>query len=113
MKRSPFPARPLPVDLTRVRLLADAVVVPEPGRCVQCGLCSYNCPMGVDTRSYARSGLPVSDPDERVIGDPNPDWTAGVNAEGPPHARVAAVEVESTRVMAPGRPAHCARRGSG
>ena len=27
------------------------------------------------------AGLPVSDPDERVIGNPNPDWTAGVNAE--------------------------------
>jgi TonB-linked SusC/RagA family outer membrane protein len=27
------------------------------------------------------AGLPVSDPDERVIGNPNPDWTAGINAE--------------------------------
>lgn len=26
-------------------------------------------------------GLPVRDPDERIIGDPNPDWTAGINAE--------------------------------
>jgi hypothetical protein len=26
-------------------------------------------------------GLPRSDPDERIIGDPNPDWTAGINAE--------------------------------
>lgn len=29
----------------------------------------------------AASGLPVSDPTERIIGDPNPDWTAGVNSE--------------------------------
>lgn len=27
------------------------------------------------------AGLPVADPDERIIGDPNPDWTAGLNAE--------------------------------
>lgn len=26
-------------------------------------------------------GLPVYDPDERIIGDPNPDWMAGINAE--------------------------------
>jgi TonB-linked SusC/RagA family outer membrane protein len=29
----------------------------------------------------AANGLPVSDPNERIIGDPNPDWTAGINAE--------------------------------
>jgi hypothetical protein len=27
------------------------------------------------------NGLPVLDPNERIIGDPNPDWTAGINAE--------------------------------
>lgn len=27
------------------------------------------------------NGLPIADPDERVIGDPNPDWTGGMNAE--------------------------------
>ncbi len=27
------------------------------------------------------NGLPVADPNERTIGDPNPDWTAGFNAE--------------------------------
>jgi len=27
------------------------------------------------------NGLPVIDPDERVIGDPNPDWTAGISAD--------------------------------
>ena len=28
-----------------------------------------------------QAGVPVVDPDERVIGDPNPDWTAGLNFE--------------------------------
>lgn len=27
------------------------------------------------------NGLPVSDPTERIIGDPNPNWTGGLNAE--------------------------------
>ena len=29
----------------------------------------------------AANGLPVLDPNERIIGDPNPDWTAGVSAD--------------------------------
>ena len=39
--------------------LAAAVVVPDPVRCVQCGICSYNCPMGIDVRHYAANGIPV------------------------------------------------------
>jgi TonB-linked SusC/RagA family outer membrane protein len=55
------------------------------------------CGMGLATRDAAMvtacqgaptgalyitaSGLPTIDEDERIIGDPNPDWTAGINAE--------------------------------
>jgi ferredoxin-type protein NapH len=28
---------------------------------VQCGICTYNCPIGIDVRSHARVGLPVID----------------------------------------------------
>ncbi len=41
--------------------LAMGRVVPEPGRCVQCGICSYNCPAGIDVRSHAARGIPVID----------------------------------------------------
>jgi len=34
-------------------------VVPEPGRCVQCGICSFNCPIGIDVRRHAWTGQPV------------------------------------------------------
>lgn len=51
----------LPRDDERLRLLGRGLVVAEPGRCVECGLCAFNCPMGVDTRRYARAGLPVTD----------------------------------------------------
>ncbi len=51
----------LPTDGTRVRLLATGAVVAEPGRCVQCGICSFNCPAGIDVRAIARDGLVVDD----------------------------------------------------
>lgn len=51
----------LPADVARVRLLAHGVVVAEPGRCVQCGICSHNCPSGIDVRAFARDGLAVTD----------------------------------------------------
>ncbi|MBY0489973.1 MAG: 4Fe-4S dicluster domain-containing protein [Gemmatimonadaceae bacterium] len=51
----------LPTDATRVRLLARGIVMAESGRCVQCGLCSHNCPSGIDVRAYARDGRAVTD----------------------------------------------------
>jgi ferredoxin len=55
------PIATLPVDATRVRLLANAIDVAEPGRCVQCGICSHSCPSGINVRSIAREGLAVTD----------------------------------------------------
>ncbi len=36
-------------------------VVPDPGRCVQYGICSFNCPIGIDLRRHAWLGQPVPD----------------------------------------------------
>ncbi len=36
-------------------------VVPNPIRCMQCGICSYNCPAGIDVRAYAWQGLTIDD----------------------------------------------------
>ncbi len=52
----------LPQDRSRLRLLAAGLVVAEPGRCIQCGLCEHNCPMGLNPRVYARDGLAITDP---------------------------------------------------
>lgn len=41
--------------------LAESQVTPEAGRCVQCGICSYNCPAGIDVRMHAAQGIPVQD----------------------------------------------------
>jgi ferredoxin len=47
-------------DLKRKQALMEACVVPNSARCVQCGICSYNCPIGIDVRSHAFRGLPIS-----------------------------------------------------
>ncbi len=47
--------------VTKHKNLAQGKVVPEASRCVQCGICSYNCPSGIDIRRYAYLGTPVSD----------------------------------------------------
>ena len=39
----------------------EGVVVPDNVRCVQCGICSYNCPIGIDVRRYAWWGKPIRD----------------------------------------------------
>jgi ferredoxin len=40
----------------------DSHVTPDPTRCVQCGVCGYNCPVGIPVRDYARQGKVVEDP---------------------------------------------------
>jgi ferredoxin len=39
----------------------DAQVTPDPARCVQCGVCGYNCPVGIPVRDYAGLGRSVDD----------------------------------------------------
>lgn len=37
-------------------------VASDSSRCVQCGVCGYNCPEGIQVRDYARQGKAVDDP---------------------------------------------------
>jgi NAD-dependent dihydropyrimidine dehydrogenase PreA subunit len=46
---------------SRFLALAEAQVVPEAANCVQCGICSFNCPMGIDVRAHAWRGKPIFD----------------------------------------------------
>lgn len=34
-------------------------VTPAEGRCVQCGICSFYCPINIDVRRHAWQGKPV------------------------------------------------------
>jgi NAD-dependent dihydropyrimidine dehydrogenase PreA subunit len=48
-------------EASRYRALSSSQVVPDPFRCVQCGICSYNCPIGIDVRRFAWLGKSVVD----------------------------------------------------
>lgn len=48
-------------EKTRREALVQGYVVPETSRCVQCGICSYYCPINIDVRRHAWSGEPVKD----------------------------------------------------
>ena len=45
---------------TRHLTLVEGQVVPDSSRCVQCGICSYHCPIGLDVRGHAWRGEPVN-----------------------------------------------------
>lgn len=45
----------------RQRAMAEAQVTPDPSRCVQCGICSFVCPIQIDVRRHVWLGIPVND----------------------------------------------------
>ncbi|MGE3806015.1 MAG: GYF domain-containing protein [Gemmataceae bacterium] len=63
------PAVPCAVDevkslvpcVSRQHVLSEAVVVPDSIRCVQCGCCTFNCPIGIDVRAHAWRGIAIED----------------------------------------------------
>ena len=57
MKRHRF----LEDERARQEILVQGQVVPESIRCVQCGICSFYCPINIDVRRHAWEGLPVYD----------------------------------------------------
>ncbi len=48
-------------DHHRRQALVERMVVPDPARCVQCGICSFSCPSGIDVRLHSWRGEPVAD----------------------------------------------------
>ncbi len=48
-------------ETTRRQALVEGYLVPDTSRCVQCGICSYNCPIDIDVRRHAWLGIPVKD----------------------------------------------------
>ena len=45
---------------SRQEVLSTGQVVPDASRCVQCGICSYNCPIAIDVRAHAWRGKAVN-----------------------------------------------------
>jgi NAD-dependent dihydropyrimidine dehydrogenase PreA subunit len=56
-----FNTNPLAEFSSRSHALTLAHVVPDAARCVQCGICSFNCPMGIDVRAHAWRGDAIYD----------------------------------------------------
>jgi heterodisulfide reductase subunit A-like polyferredoxin len=54
------PTRLLQRERLKRKAMVSAVVVAEPIRCVECGICTFNCPLGIDVRGHVRQGLPVA-----------------------------------------------------
>ena len=48
-------------ELRRREALTEGWVLPENLRCVQCGICSFHCPIAIDVRRHAWLGEPVKD----------------------------------------------------
>jgi len=48
-------------DRKRRETLVESQVVPDSPRCVQCGICSFYCPINIDVRRHAWEGVPVVD----------------------------------------------------
>ena len=48
-------------EASRRHALAEGQVIPEAARCIQCGICSYNCPVDIDVRFHAWRGQTVTD----------------------------------------------------
>ena len=48
-------------ETQRRKVLGEGHVVPDSKRCVQCGICSYSCPIEIDVRRYAWLGKAVVD----------------------------------------------------
>lgn len=53
----------------RRQVLREGMVVPDPARCVQCGICWYNCPIEIDIRRHAWLGEPIRDPHCLTCGE--------------------------------------------
>lgn len=47
----------------KAQVPTEARVASDPTRCVQCGVCGYNCPVGIPVRDYAFRGKIVDHPD--------------------------------------------------
>jgi ferredoxin len=48
-------------ESTKRTAMVEGFVVPESSRCVQCGICSFHCPINIDVRQHAWTGMPVKD----------------------------------------------------
>jgi len=55
------PASLIVRDVLKRKAMVSGRVVADAVRCVECGICTYNCPLGIDVRKHVRQAIPISD----------------------------------------------------
>jgi ferredoxin len=55
------PASLIVRDVLKRKALVSGRVVADNVRCVECGICTYNCPLGIDVRKHVRQAMAISD----------------------------------------------------
>lgn len=51
----------LNIEGQRTQALVRAQLIAEQHRCVECGICSFNCPIGIDIRRHVQDARSISD----------------------------------------------------
>jgi ferredoxin len=48
-------------EKTRQQALVQGHMVADKRLCMQCGICSFNCPINIDVRRHSWRGVPIKD----------------------------------------------------
>jgi len=48
-------------ETSRLKTLSVGQVVTDKDLCVQCGICTFNCPIGIDVRQHVWDGRSIKD----------------------------------------------------
>jgi len=57
------------IETNRLTALSIGLVVTEKELCVQCGICTYNCPIGIDIRKHVWEGTQIYDSNCLTCGE--------------------------------------------
>jgi ferredoxin len=57
------------IESSRLTALSVGQVVTEKELCVQCGICTYNCPIGIDIRKHVWEGKAILDSNCLTCGE--------------------------------------------
>lgn len=57
------------IESNRLTALSLGQVVTDKNLCVQCGICTYNCPIGIDIRKHVWEGKAILDSNCLTCGE--------------------------------------------
>ncbi|MFV2070128.1 MAG: 4Fe-4S binding protein, partial [Pirellulales bacterium] len=90
---------------------SDFRITPEKGKCIDCNVCNQYCQMGIDIKSRALRGIPVTLKDtpcvacaECVVRCPMQILHLGSQRQSTPHLHTIALSAETSEAPVPGDP---------